>query len=103
MVVDQNINQTTRNLVYVNVYLDYVFFIFSNDRERFRELDDTPRAHPYEHMLRENCHPDGSFKPAMCNWAERVCWCVDDAGNQIEDTEMQMTSGQRPVCGESRE
>ena len=42
------------------------------------------------------CTENGSFKPTQCHAGRGECWCVDEAGQELEDS-------RRPMKGRSGE
>lgn len=45
--------------------------------------------------LGAQCDNDGKFLPAQCD--QETCWCVDEAGNQLSNTDT-FKKGERLCC-----
>ena len=41
------------------------------------------------------CETDGRFKQVQCHDSTGYCWCVNENGEKLPDTEIR---GERPIC-----
>ena len=58
----------------------------------------TPRNRPVNYL--PQCADDGRFEPRQCDHAGKYCWCVNDRGEEIDDTRIRMNNiPVGPACG----